>query len=155
MKALSPVGTVVSPLPEQSAPPSSSQLHEGEQTAVDCPWPVAPGRRKHHKHIQNKSTRIFPLLGSDVSDKGEPGGLIMRLNLFRTSSSHVVGRLRHEEIKPNRRFFVTKFHFIRASPQRNINANVLLMLKNKHYLPRGACYLTVKHFSTLVCRISP
>ena len=36
------------------------------------------------------------------------GGVVLWLNLFQTStssSSHVVGRLGHEEMKPNRRFF--------------------------------------------------
>ena len=38
VKALKPTGIAISPFPEQSTSPSSSQWHEGEQIdGVDCP----------------------------------------------------------------------------------------------------------------------
>lgn len=148
---LSPAGTVVSPLPEQSAPPSSSQLHEGEQTAAVCPWPAAPGRRKHHKHIQNKSTRIFSSSVQAKALNNREGkvegrsvcGLIYsgrRLLMWSL-------RLRHGEMKPIRRFSAQNTACKRFIRSKTPSAE----LKTRLWLRGGPIYLAAKHFSTPVC----
>lgn len=70
---LRPVGTVVSPRPEQSAPPSSSQRHSGEHVAgVDCPSPAAAAAQPHSPSmsIRVASNAIILLLSTQKPLEG-------------------------------------------------------------------------------------
>lgn len=138
MKVLSPVGTAVSPLPEQSAPPSSSQLQEGEHTAVDCPWPEVHGRRNHHKHTQNNPARIF--FASVQVAQVKRKGLRLCFLPLRTLSSHMwlVS------------WGINKWTLPVASPPKKENSALKLA-----YAASEARALSERHFSTAFCRISP